>query len=102
MQLVVSQFTDPLIWWVQPVTCPVAWVVEGSAKVQHVVVPFPHFFNPGAFYLHVLENVASLVIRYSLERHKHFLRFGGCLSEAMGASPNTGFSSGFLKIIDLK
>ena len=30
------------------------------------------------------------------------LRLGGCLNGAMGASTNTGFSSGFLNINDLK
>ena len=95
MQLVVSQVTESLIWWVKPVTWPVTWVVGGSAKGQQVVVPFPHFFHPGAFFLHVLENLSSLEIGYSFDRHKNFLRFGGCLSAAMGASPNTGLSSGF-------
>ena len=102
MQFVVSQFTESLIWWVHPVTCPVTSVVGGIVKGQHVVVSFPHFSHPGAFFLHVLENVSFLVIGYSLERHNNFFRFGGCLKAAMGASANIGFSSGFLKIMDLK
>ena len=71
-------------------------------KGQHVAVPLPHFFQPGAFFLHVLENLSSLEVGYSFDRHKSFLRLGGCLNAAMGASVNTGLSSGFLNNIDLK
>jgi hypothetical protein len=62
MQLVVTQLTESLIWWVKPVTWPVTLVVGGSAKGKHVVVRFPTFFHPDAFFLHDLEIFSSLEV----------------------------------------
>ena len=70
-------------------------------KGQHVVLPLPHFFQPGADLWHLRLKISFLLTEYNFERHSSFFRLGGCLKAAMGGSSNTAFNSGFLNSMEL-
>ena len=58
-----------------------------------------HLFHPAEFRCVALVGFLETFVSFDL--HKRFLRFGPCLSAAMGGSGKTSFNSGFSFIIVL-
>ena len=89
--------------WVYPVTCDVTEEAETGVKGHWLQLLPPdalHLLQPAEFLC--VDLLGFLVILGSFDLHKSFLKFGPCLSAAMGGSGNTSFSSGFSFTIDLK
>ena len=81
------------------VSSHLSWYLSGWGEGKRAAKG--QFSHPGAFLWQILENFAARETWLSYDLQLIFLTFGGCLSGAHGASSKTGFSSGFLKIIDL-